>query len=185
MTCLRTSTSVLLIAVSGGIPAGATAAQKPAVIVDRDLFDGLAPDPRVIEFLVASKASNSRGPCSSTETASGASEPDGWGTSVIEWIETHLLALQTVHAALECNPLCSGHYQGPEWTGGCGIYGLCGWYCASDPTRFDYADGCLDCVVDNPASPCDGCQDDKGCNNPQSPPPPSDGGHETPPPNDP
>lgn len=106
MTWLRTSTFVLLLAVSGGIPAGATAAQNPAVIVDGDLFDGLEPDSRVIEFLGASEDSKSRGPCSSTETTSDASEPDGWGASVVEWIETHLLALQTVHAALECDPFC-------------------------------------------------------------------------------
>ena len=183
MTWLRTSTSVLLLAVGGGIPAGATATQKPAVIVDGDLFDGLAPDLRVIEFLGTAKDPMSRGPCSSTETPSGASELDGWGASVIEWIETHLLALETVHASLDCDSLCRGHYQGPEWTGGCGTYGQCGWYCASDPTEFDYADGCLDCVENDEGSGCDGCQEDRGCNNPLPPPPPGEGEPQTPPAN--
>ena len=125
------------------------------------------------------------GSCAATAVSSGASEPSGWAVSVVEWIEAHLLAVQTVHASTQCDPWCTGHYQGPDWIGGCGHFGICGDYCASDPTRFDYEDGCIDCVIDDPNNYCDGCQEDKECNNATSPPPPDSGQDQTPPAEDP
>ncbi len=165
--------SVLVITIIGMIPAVAATVQPPVVIADGDLFDGLAPDSRVLEFLAAPKDSETYGPCSSTEGSSSKSESDGWIKSAFDWVEAHLLAVQTVFAFNQCDPFCTGHYQGPEWVGGCGNCGLCGYYCVSDPTQFDYADGCIDCTIDDPGNTCDGCQRDRFCNNPASPPPPS------------
>ena len=152
----------------------AAAAQPPVVITDESLFAGLAPNSRIAEILGASEASESRGACSSADSSSSASELPGPGKSAIEWFESNLLGLQTVRASRQCDSVCTGHYQGPQLVGGCGEYGLCGDYCVSDPTQFDYADGCVDCLVDDPGNSCDGCQDDQSCNNPAPPPPPTD-----------
>lgn len=90
-----------------------------------------------------------------------------WLRSSIGWVEAHVLRVETaLTSGMECDTGCFGHYQGPKNLLGCGLYGGCGTYCASDPTEFYWEDGCIDCTINDPDNDCDGCSVDQACSHP-------------------
>jgi hypothetical protein len=149
-------------------PVSAIAVTQPIVVTPKtDLFNGLDPDSRVIAFLEAPESPNQSGSCSPASSEASLPERSDWLDSVFGWIEAHVLRVETALASgIECDTGCSGHYQGPEHILGCGLYGGCGSYCASDPTQFYWEDGCIDCTINDPDSDCDGCSVDQLCAHP-------------------
>lgn len=149
-------------------PAFVIAATQPIVATPKtDLFAGLEPDARVIAFLKAPESPDQSGSCPPGSAEASVPERSSWLRSIFGWVEAHVLRVETALASgIECDTGCFGHYQGPKNLFGCGLYGGCGTYCASDPTEFYWEDGCIDCTINDPDNDCDGCSVDQGCSHP-------------------
>lgn len=149
-----------LIVLVTGVVGSVAAAQEAVATATGDLFVGFAPDPLVIEVVTGSiehGASSRRG---GNPTESGQFETSRRIGAILERIEAHQLGVKTVRAPVECDPFCSGHFQGPDSILGCGMY------CRSRPTQFAYGEGCIDCTVRLPGNACEGCSADRRCQHP-------------------
>lgn len=147
----------------------ATGSPSTPVKPKTHLFDSLDPDSRVIAFLEAPESRNQSGSCSLGSSEASLPERSGWLDLVFGWVEAHVLRVETALASgIVCDTGCSGHYQGPEHILGCGLYGGCGSYCASDPTQLHWEDDCIDCTINDPDNDCDGCSVDQACQRPPS-----------------
>ncbi len=154
---------IAVIVLTGSV--SAIAATQPVIVTPNiDPFDGLRPDARVMAFLEATESPNQSGSCRPGSSEANVPERLPWLDSVLGWVEAHVLRVETALASgIECDTGCWGHYQGPKHLLGCGLYGGCGTYCASDPTEFYWEDGCVDCTIQDPDNDCDGCSVDQAC----------------------
>lgn len=149
-----------LIVLVAGVWASLAAAQESVVTATDDLFVGLAPDPFVIEAVLGSTEHGASSRCVDDTTESDQSETSIRIGAILERVEAHLLGVRTVRASLECDPFCSGYFQGPDSILGCGTHGK------SDSTQFPYEEGCIDCAVGLPGNACEGCSAGRQCQHP-------------------
>ena len=102
-----------LILLVAGVSASLAAAQEVVVIATDALFAGLAPDPLAIEVVTGSTECGASSRCVHNPTGSDQSETSSRIEAILEWVAAHLLGVKTVRASVECDPFCSGHFQGP------------------------------------------------------------------------
>lgn len=155
-----------LIMLVAGVLASVAAAQEAVGTATEDLFVGFAPDPLVIEMVTGSIEHGASSRYGGDPTESGQSETSSRIGAILERIEAHQLGAKTVRASVECDPFCSGHFQGPDSILGRGTYGGCGTYYRSRPTQFAYGEGCIGCTVRLPGNACEGCSADRRCQHP-------------------
>lgn len=144
-----------LIVLVAGVLASVAAAQEAVGTATEDLFVGFAPDPLVIEMVTGSIEHVASSRCGGNPTESGQSETSSRIGAILERIEAHQLGVKTVRASVECDPFCSGHFQGPDSIVGRGTY------YRSSPTQFAYGEGCIDCTVRLLCNACECCSADR------------------------